>query len=461
MPSNHTRETLTKRQFIAQGAAWGSLIGGGWLACQAAQAASNPSTAGRRPSVWLPLELADAPPVQQPDASLGGRGGKPPNAAKATYCGNRWTNGALNLVVKYQQNPLRAARMLAYLHVGMHDAWTHATQISGAGPHWAASAAETAVHRAASMLLEHFYPNESPGYFAVQFVAAAAAIVGRDDACSRWGRAVGEKVADALIQRSLRDGAGRVWPIKSRPDNFPGMWQAAYPMYAVNPADGFAGQWRPWVTPDPSRYTPPVALRPDDSRYDKAVAEVVAVATTLSAHQTEVAEKWHLQAGSVTAAGIWIRICAEHLALKAAHMSRTTPALPDPNAVALTTLSHLSVAMHDAFIACWQIKFRDWSERPVTAIRRTTDPSFVPLLVTPGFPGYVSGHATVSAAAASVLSRYWPRNAAQFAAMAEEAAVSRLWGGIHFRHDNEEGLKLGQSVAMDIAAARTIAPYEV
>jgi hypothetical protein len=109
--------------------------------------------------------------------------------------------------------------------------------------------------------------------------------------------------------------------------------------------------------------------------------------------------------------------------------------------------------MHDAFIACWQIKYRDWSERPITAIRRMLDPTFVPLLVTPGFPAYVSGHATISAAAAGVLSRLVPRLADDFEKQAEEAAMSRLWGGIHFRCDNEEGLRLGRSVAKDVLAA--------
>ena len=120
----------------------------------------------------------------------------------------------------------------------------------------------------------------------------------------------------------------------------------------------------------------------------------------------------------------------------------------------LNVLATLSVAIQDAFIASWKIKFRDWSERPITTIRRDLDKDFAPVLVTPGFPGYVSGHATVSAAAAHVLSGFWPARAAAYADMAHEAAMSRLWGGIHFRSDNEQGLLLGDAVGLEVWASR-------
>lgn len=132
-----------------------------------------------------------------------------------------------------------------------------------------------------------------------------------------------------------------------------------------------------------------------------------------------------------------------------------TRSLPPPDAaqLALVTTAAVAVAMHDAFVACWRIKMRDWSERPITAVRRMFDPAFVPLLVTPGFPSYVSGHATVSAAASAVLAQFFPLRAAFFERSAEEAAASRLWGGIHFTSDNEEGLRLGRSVGRDVLRA--------
>ena len=81
----------------------------------------------------------------------------------------------------------------------------------------------------------------------------------------------------------------------------------------------------------------------------------------------------------------------------------------------------------------------------MTVIQRF-DPTWLPLIVTPPFPSYVSGHSTTSGAAATVLAGYFPGQAAELTAMAEEAAISRLYGGIHFRSDNEEGLVLGRRV---------------
>jgi len=68
-------------------------------------------------------------------------------------------------------------------------------------------------------------------------------------------------------------------------------------------------------------------------------------------------------------------------------------------------------------------------------------------ILTPPFPSYVSGHAAFSGAAATVIGTYFPSRAEQLKTMAEEAAMSRLYGGIHYRHDNDDGMTLGRDVA--------------
>jgi membrane-associated phospholipid phosphatase len=115
----------------------------------------------------------------------------------------------------------------------------------------------------------------------------------------------------------------------------------------------------------------------------------------------------------------------------------------------------LNTAQADAFIACWDAKFAYWSERPVTAIRRELDPGWSSYVATPPFPSYVSGHSSTSGAASSVLAAYFPEAALRLSTWAQEAAVSRLYGGIHFRSDNEAGLALGRQVAKV-----TIAKYD-
>jgi hypothetical protein len=120
---------------------------------------------------------------------------------------------------------------------------------------------------------------------------------------------------------------------------------------------------------------------------------------------------------------------------------------------AVDLLSSLGVAMADASIACWNVKFHYWTVRPVSVIRDSQDKNFMPYLVTPGFPSYVSGHATVSGAAAEVLAGYFPKQGKALQAMADEAAMSRLYGGIHYRSDNDEGLKLGRAIGQRVLLA--------
>jgi hypothetical protein len=137
-------------------------------------------------------------------------------------------------------------------------------------------------------------------------------------------------------------------------------------------------------------------------------------------------------------------------------------------------LARLGAAQADAFIACWVMKFQFNLLRPVTYIRQHIDPKWEPLLITPPFPEYPSGHSTQSGAAALVLTALFGegfafddrthvadglpvRSFPSFQAAAEEAALSRLYGGIHYRFGNQAGLEQGRCVGAHAAALRTLA----
>ena len=105
----------------------------------------------------------------------------------------------------------------------------------------------------------------------------------------------------------------------------------------------------------------------------------------------------------------------------------------------------LNTAQADAFIACWEAKFAYWLLRPVTAVRERFDAGWLPLLTTPPFPAYPSGHAATSGAAATVLEALWPTHLWDLRQAAEEAALSRIYGGIHFPMDGAAGLELGRA----------------
>jgi len=123
----------------------------------------------------------------------------------------------------------------------------------------------------------------------------------------------------------------------------------------------------------------------------------------------------------------------------------------------------VSVGLMDAFICCWDEKYRSNRIRPETAIRKYIDPNWQPVLQTPPFPEYLSGHSVISSCSAVILSHYFgnnfsytdsvevsyglpPRHFASFQQAAKEAAISRFYGGIHFMDAIENGLTQGQKV---------------
>ena len=101
----------------------------------------------------------------------------------------------------------------------------------------------------------------------------------------------------------------------------------------------------------------------------------------------------------------------------------------------------LNSALMDAAIVCWNTKYFYFNARPCQL-----DPTIKTLTGVPNFPAYISGHSTFSAAAAQILSYLIPQKANHFKAMAKEASESRIFGGIHYRSDCEEGLRVGQNV---------------
>ena len=135
-------------------------------------------------------------------------------------------------------------------------------------------------------------------------------------------------------------------------------------------------------------------------------------------------------------------------------------------------LALLGMAISDAFVQCWRSKYEHDLLRPVTFIRRVIDPNWEPLLQTPPFPEYPSGHSVQSGAAAAVLEVLFGRgfgfddttqaedglpvrSFSSFAEAAEEAAVSRLYGGIHFPAANIQGLAQGRCVGAHVLRLNT------
>jgi hypothetical protein len=172
----------------------------------------------------------------------------------------------------------------------------------------------------------------------------------------------------------------------------------------------------------------------------RELEEVRRTVDGLTREQLAVAHRWNDGAGTYTPPGHWNDIAAEHV--RDARMTEVRAA----RAFAL-----LNMAMHDAAVGCWAVKYRWFNPRP-----HQLDPRIGTVVGLPNFPAYPSGHSTFSAAAAEVLSYLFPHAAGELAAMRDEAGISRLYGGIHYRSDIERGKEHGVRVGEHVVRlART------
>jgi membrane-associated phospholipid phosphatase len=324
-----------------------------------------------------------------------------------------WIEFELNAIASHATNPPRAARALAHVSRAMYLAAVD----DGRGR-------DDAVAGAASTVLVHLYPDEA---------ASIAVLAGQLGDVNSPSFARGVAIGGQLVARADADGSGAVWT-GSVPVG-PGFWVPTPPAFIKSPLEPLAGTWQTWNLRDGSQFRPGPPPTFGSPRFNAEVGEVYAVSQALTAEQKRIADFWADGAGTVTPPGHWNRIALD--LVRAPGWSTARASL---------LFSALNTAQADAFIACWDAKYTYWSLRPVTAIRLLIDPAWSSYIVTPPFPSYVSGHSTTSGAASTVLAAFFPQRAGELKAMAEEAAVSRLYGGIHFRSDNDAGLELGRRV---------------
>jgi membrane-associated phospholipid phosphatase len=160
-------------------------------------------------------------------------------------------------------------------------------------------------------------------------------------------------------------------------------------------------------------------------------AEVKQTVDHLTSEQLAIAQKWNDGAGTYSPPGHWNDVALEYV--RDAKMSEVRAA---------RVFALLNMAMHDAGVGCWEAKYHYFNPRP-----SQVDPSIKTEIGIPNFPSYTSGHSTFSAAGAVILSYLFPSGATSFAAMRDEAGISRLYGGIHYRTDIEAGKLHGQRIA--------------
>lgn len=189
-----------------------------------------------------------------------------------------------------------------------------------------------------------------------------------------------------------------------------------------------------------------VALRPGpppatgSDLMKKETEEIYQFVKNPSREQVRIVHYWADGAGTYTPPGHWNAIAAEDFIPKNYSEIRWA-----------RNLALLNMALMDAAIVCWETKYYYFNPRP-----SQMNPAIKTITGIPNFPAYISGHSTFSGAAAEVLGHIIPERAAAYQSMAQEASVSRMYGGIHYRSDCEAGLVTGKKVGLfAVSRART------
>ena len=285
-----------------------------------------------------------------------------------------------------------------------------------------------------------------------------------------------DKLVELVLKYAYADGFVRLSGLRRfTPSTGDEYWQPTAPGF-ISAIEPYWNTLRTFVLDSCSQFAgrPPHKYSSDtNSLFYKDLKEVYTLGKNLSREQSEIAMFWdcnpfalqqvgHLEFGikKISPGGHWMGITG--IACKKQKLS-----------LSKTAYAHalVSIGMADAFISCWNNKYKYNRVRPVTAIKKLIDHNWSPLLQTPPFPEYTSGHSVISTTAATILTHLFgdkfsftddteeefglpPRKFNSFINASKEAAISRLYGGIHFRDAIENGAKEGEQIGKFVITRR-------
>lgn len=280
---------------------------------------------------------------------------------------------------------------------------------------------------------------------------------------------VGQAVADHILAWAGKD---RYKETRSAPKYTvtaaAGRWRPTPPAY-MDAIEPHWNQIRPFTLQSADQFAPPPATvfsTDTASTFYKEAYEIYQISKSLTDEQIEIANFWdcnpyevnlqgHVMYATkkITPGGHWIGIAGIAARTAKADFAKTAE-----------TYAWVAIGLADGFISCWDEKYRSNVLRPETYINEYIDKNWVPLLQTPPFPEYTSGHSVVSGVAGDILTHLYGepfayrdttevryglpvRSYTSFRQAADEASVSRVYGGIHYTPAVRNGLKQGRQIA--------------
>jgi membrane-associated phospholipid phosphatase len=283
---------------------------------------------------------------------------------------------------------------------------------------------QTAIIAAAAYeVLIYLFTSDTPT-IAARFNSQVGNITGYTGDQINNAVTVGESAGIGVVAYAQTDGSTATWD-GAMPTG-PCKWTGSNP---VGPVFGFQ---KTFILSSGREFQPPPPY-PCESPQDLAdVQAIINAHNDVTPEKIAIVHKW----ADLPPPTIWNNMLNDRIA---SHSLSTFDAA--------RASAYLNVGMYDAFVSCWAVKYTYWTARPFQRV-----PGFVPVITTPNFPSYASGHSVISSAASLIMGQLFPEEADFFVGQASEAAVSRLWGGIHFPQDNHNGFALGGLIGAKVVA---------
>lgn len=331
----------------------------------------------------------------------------------------RWNEYACELIARNQIGQVPAARTLAYMNLAINNAIVTARQ-QGRAPDGAAAGAAAAV-------LAYIFPKDEPAI--TTRLSGETASLGADRPRTEFaaGVEIGRATAAEDIARAKSDRAGLTWtgPAPTGPDKWVSQTQPPRP-----PLGPRLGEMRPFFLTSGAELRTAGPPPWDSAAFRAAVAEVRAVSDKRTNEQLRIAQYWEQLSGAFTA-GFWNDV---------ARSAISSHGRTEPEAARILALVHMTAI--DAFIACHDTKYTYWVPRPTQV-----DPAIRLTIGVPNHPSYPSNHACVSGAIGLILDSQFPDQNGRYLAMARQAGESRIYAGIHYRFDLDDGLVIARKVS--------------
>ncbi|REG88477.1 phosphatase PAP2 family protein [Algoriphagus antarcticus] len=399
----------------------------------------------------------------------------------------RWNEVALGLIAKYNlipgpnvdesyslpdpanpagppvfpfAHPPYASRALAYLSVAQYDgmisAWHYKFQFNRPAPYRVDSEishayvsnnlpsypSEGAVLATVSReILTAMFPLEADYLKELEEHHLESLILSGENVPSDLaaGKKIGEEIAAIALARASNDGMKYSQSPKAVSDSLRKVafdrfgWQWVNLESPVRPVGltPLFGKVKMWSVQNVESTRPGMPPAPGSEAFQKDVKILQDYADNVTQERRRIANFWQDGLGTYTPPGHWNDIAGEYILKYKMNSIRTARAF-----------AYMNMAIMDGGISCWDTKYYYYYPRPIQLIK-----DFETIAGTPNFPAYTSGHSVFSAAAAEVLTYLFPQEGSIFREWAEEAALSRIYGGIHWTFDATVGTTQGRDVA--------------